>query len=259
MLGPRTSRRATTTAPVRPRATATGTGTRKSGCRRRRNRGDTRRNCSTSSTLMATSTWTSKAAAQSSASTAATTEKWSAEGRGARCVQELTRLAVHQRPESVAGRCSTSRAASPAREELAALGDKVAERDESGEREELALMTLFKRKIVHDAVAAVEWGAQRERRRRAKPAASSSWSTERSDELHRCSSGGPRGRGTDGRNVSRGTCRLPRPRDPLAPAPTPRPPSSATVWISPSATRNCSATAGVEWGPLAPRSRPNLE
>ncbi|WP_336603179.1 R3H domain-containing nucleic acid-binding protein, partial [Mycobacterium avium] len=42
------------------------------------------------------------------------------------------------------------------REELAALGDKVARRVlESGQREELAPMTPFERKIVHDAVAAV--------------------------------------------------------------------------------------------------------
>ena len=53
------------------------------------------------------------------------------------------------------------------REELAALGDKVARRVlASGEREELAPMTPFERKIVHDAVAAVERSAQRERRRR---------------------------------------------------------------------------------------------
>ncbi len=42
------------------------------------------------------------------------------------------------------------------RDELAALGDKIARRVlESGEREELAPMTPFERKIVHDAVAAV--------------------------------------------------------------------------------------------------------
>jgi len=42
------------------------------------------------------------------------------------------------------------------REELAALGDKVARRVlSSGEREELSPMTPFERKIVHDAVAAV--------------------------------------------------------------------------------------------------------
>src|SRR5215470_14532761 len=43
------------------------------------------------------------------------------------------------------------------RDELAALGDKVAHRVlESGEREELSPMTPFERKIVHDAVAAVD-------------------------------------------------------------------------------------------------------
>ena len=42
------------------------------------------------------------------------------------------------------------------REELTALGDKVARRvAETGEREELAPMTPFERKIVHDAVSAV--------------------------------------------------------------------------------------------------------
>ena len=40
---------------------------------------------------------------------------------------------------------------------MAALGDKVARRVlESGEREELSPMTPFERKIVHDAVAAVD-------------------------------------------------------------------------------------------------------
>jgi spoIIIJ-associated protein len=43
------------------------------------------------------------------------------------------------------------------REELSALGDKVARRVlETGEREELAPMTPFERKIVHDAVAGVD-------------------------------------------------------------------------------------------------------
>lgn len=43
------------------------------------------------------------------------------------------------------------------RDELAALGDKVARRVlSSGEREELAPMTPFERKIVHDAVSAVD-------------------------------------------------------------------------------------------------------
>ena len=43
------------------------------------------------------------------------------------------------------------------RDELAALGSKVARRVlETGEREELAPMTPFERKIVHDAVADVD-------------------------------------------------------------------------------------------------------
>ena len=48
------------------------------------------------------------------------------------------------------------RCVSLGREELTALGDKVARRVlETGEREELTPMTPFERKIVHDAVAAV--------------------------------------------------------------------------------------------------------
>lgn len=43
------------------------------------------------------------------------------------------------------------------RDELAALGDRIARRVlESGERQSLDPMTPFERKIVHDAVAAVE-------------------------------------------------------------------------------------------------------
>ena len=43
------------------------------------------------------------------------------------------------------------------RDELSALGDKVARRVlDGGQREELAPMTPFERKIVHDAVAAVD-------------------------------------------------------------------------------------------------------
>ena len=46
---------------------------------------------------------------------------------------------------------------SASRDELSALGDKVARRVlDSGQREELAPMTPFERKIVHDAVAAVD-------------------------------------------------------------------------------------------------------
>src|SRR6201992_2802280 len=72
-------------------------------------------------------------------------------------LQELTRWPVHQktgfRSRLMLDIASWRRRR---REELAALGDKVAKRVlESGEREELAPMTPFERKIVHDAVAAV--------------------------------------------------------------------------------------------------------
>jgi len=73
-------------------------------------------------------------------------------------LQELTRLAVHQKT-GVRSRLMLDIASwrRRRREELAALGDKVARRVlESGEREELAPMTPFERKIVHDAVAAVD-------------------------------------------------------------------------------------------------------
>ena len=72
-------------------------------------------------------------------------------------LQELTRLAVHQKT-GVRSRLMLDVASwrRRRREELAALGDKVAKRVlQSGEREELAPMTPFERKIVHDAVAAV--------------------------------------------------------------------------------------------------------
>ena len=72
-------------------------------------------------------------------------------------LQELTRLAVHQKT-AVRSRLMLDIAGwrRRRRDELAALGDKVARRVlESGEREELAPMTPFERKIVHDAVAAV--------------------------------------------------------------------------------------------------------
>lgn len=73
-------------------------------------------------------------------------------------LQELTRLAVHQktgeRSRLMLDIASWRRRR---REELNALGDKVARRVlETGEREELAPMTPFERKIVHDAVAAVQ-------------------------------------------------------------------------------------------------------
>lgn len=73
-------------------------------------------------------------------------------------LQELTRLAVHQKT-GMRSRLMLDIASwrRRRREELAALGDKVARRVlESGDREELAPMTPFERKIVHDAVAAVE-------------------------------------------------------------------------------------------------------
>ncbi len=72
-------------------------------------------------------------------------------------LQELTRLAVHQKT-GVRSRLMLDIASwrRRRRDELAALGDKVAKRVlETGEREELAPMTPFERKIVHDAVAVV--------------------------------------------------------------------------------------------------------
>ncbi|MBV8930065.1 MAG: KH domain-containing protein [Mycobacteriaceae bacterium] len=73
-------------------------------------------------------------------------------------LQELTRLAVHQktgeRSRLMLDIASWRRRR---REELAALGTKIARRVlESKEREELSPMTPFERKIVHDAVAAVD-------------------------------------------------------------------------------------------------------
>jgi spoIIIJ-associated protein len=72
-------------------------------------------------------------------------------------VQELTRLAVHQKTgERSRLMLDVAGWRRQRREELAALGDKVARRVlETGEREQLAPMTPFERKIVHDAVAAV--------------------------------------------------------------------------------------------------------
>ena len=81
-------------------------------------------------------------------------------GRGGEvldALQELTRLAVHQKT-GVRSRLMLDIASwrRRRREELAAVGDKVARRVlKTGEREELAPMTPFERKIVHDAVAAV--------------------------------------------------------------------------------------------------------
>lgn len=73
-------------------------------------------------------------------------------------LQELTRLAVQQQTGvrsrlmlDVAGWRAGKRA------DLTRVGTEVAERvKESGEREELTPMTPFERKIVHDAVAAVD-------------------------------------------------------------------------------------------------------
>lgn len=73
-------------------------------------------------------------------------------------LQELTRLAVHQKTgERSRLMLDIANWRRRRREELTALGDKVARRVlGSGDREELAPMTPFERKIVHDAVAAVD-------------------------------------------------------------------------------------------------------
>ena len=73
-------------------------------------------------------------------------------------LQELTRLAVHQKTgERSRLMLDIANWRRRRRDELSALGDKVARRvQESGQREELAPMTPFERKIVHDAVAAVD-------------------------------------------------------------------------------------------------------
>ncbi len=82
-------------------------------------------------------------------------------GRGGEvldALQELTRLAVHQKT-GVRSRLMLDIASwrRRRRDELATLGDKVARRVLStGDREELSPMTPFERKIVHDAVAAVD-------------------------------------------------------------------------------------------------------
>lgn len=73
-------------------------------------------------------------------------------------LQELTRLAVQQ-STGVRSRLMLDVAGWRAgrRAELSALGKAAAERVlESGERESLAPMTPFERKIVHDAVAQVD-------------------------------------------------------------------------------------------------------
>jgi len=73
-------------------------------------------------------------------------------------LQELTRLAVHQKTgERSRLMLDIARWRRKRRDELAALGEKVARRVlETGEREQLSPMTPFERKIVHDAVAAIE-------------------------------------------------------------------------------------------------------
>jgi spoIIIJ-associated protein len=73
-------------------------------------------------------------------------------------LQELTRLAVHQKTgERSRLMLDIAGWRRRRREELAALGDKLSQRVlETGQREQLAPMTPFERKIVHDAVAAVE-------------------------------------------------------------------------------------------------------
>lgn len=73
-------------------------------------------------------------------------------------LQELTRLAVHQKTgERSRLMLDVANWRRRRRDELTALGDKVARRVlDGGQREELSPMTPFERKIVHDAVAAVD-------------------------------------------------------------------------------------------------------
>lgn len=73
-------------------------------------------------------------------------------------LQELTRLAVQQATGDRSRlMLDVARWRAGRRERLAALGTEVAERvRDSGERESLDPMTPFERKIVHDAVAAVD-------------------------------------------------------------------------------------------------------
>ena len=73
-------------------------------------------------------------------------------------IQELTRLAVLQKTgERSRLMLDIANWRRGRRDDLSALGEKVARRVlESGQREELAPMTPFERKIVHDAVAAVD-------------------------------------------------------------------------------------------------------
>ncbi|OHU98859.1 protein jag [Mycobacterium talmoniae] len=78
-------------------------------------------------------------------------------GEALDALQELTRLAVHQKTgERSRLMLDIAGWRRRRREELSALGEKVARRVlESGQDEQLAPMTPFERKIVHDAVAAV--------------------------------------------------------------------------------------------------------
>src|SRR3954453_15861811 len=73
-------------------------------------------------------------------------------------LQELTRLAVHQKTgERSRLMLDVAHWRRGRRDELAALSAKIAQRVlASGEREELAPMTPFERKIVHDAVSAID-------------------------------------------------------------------------------------------------------
>ncbi|MFT4042449.1 MAG: protein jag [Gordonia sp. (in: high G+C Gram-positive bacteria)] len=73
-------------------------------------------------------------------------------------LQELTRLAVQQTTgERSRLMLDIARWRADRRNRLAQLGREVAERvRDSGEREQLEPMTPFERKIVHDAVAAVD-------------------------------------------------------------------------------------------------------
>ncbi|AZG47025.1 Jag family protein [Gordonia insulae] len=73
-------------------------------------------------------------------------------------LQELTRLAVQQATgERSRLMLDVARWRADRRDRLARLGTEVAQRVlESGDREELDPMTPFERKIVHDAVAAVD-------------------------------------------------------------------------------------------------------
>jgi spoIIIJ-associated protein len=73
-------------------------------------------------------------------------------------LQELTRLAVHQKTgERSRLMLDIAKWRRRRRDELAALGDRIARRVlETGEREQLDPMTPFERKIVHDAVSAVD-------------------------------------------------------------------------------------------------------